>query len=121
MSQDTSSGTSSKSSKRRRRRRRRRRNDEDRSNRRVTELSDDVLSVEGDGPKPHSSDTGRGRNKSGRGRKQDAGADMALWSNPDDPDAVLDVLEPALASGELDPAANDAAVTRVLRAKNACT
>ena len=50
----------------------------------------------------------------------DAGADMALWSNPDDPDAVLDVLEPALASGELDPAANDAAVTRVLRAKNTC-
>lgn len=50
----------------------------------------------------------------------DAGADMALWSNPDDPDAVLDALEPALAAGELDPAANDAAVTRVLRAKNTC-
>ncbi|WP_300007970.1 glycoside hydrolase family 3 N-terminal domain-containing protein [Pseudonocardia sp.] len=51
----------------------------------------------------------------------DAGADMALWSNPDDPDAVLDVLEPALAAGTLDPTANEAAVTRVLRAKRVCS
>jgi beta-N-acetylhexosaminidase len=50
----------------------------------------------------------------------DAGADMALWSNPDDPARVLDVLEPALAAGTLDVAANDAAVTRILRAKHTC-
>lgn len=50
-----------------------------------------------------------------------AGADMALWSNPADPGTVLDVLEPALTDGTLDPAASDAAVTRILRAKSACT
>jgi len=49
-----------------------------------------------------------------------AGADLALWSNPDDPAPVLATLERALAAGGLDPAANDAAVVRVLRAKGAC-
>ncbi len=49
-----------------------------------------------------------------------AGADMALWSNPDDPAPVLAALEQALTSGDLDPAANDAATARVLRAKAAC-
>jgi beta-N-acetylhexosaminidase len=51
----------------------------------------------------------------------DAGADVALWSNPADPDTVLDTLEQALADGTLDPADNAAAVTRVLRAKHACS
>ncbi|MDN5748911.1 MAG: glycoside hydrolase family 3 protein [Pseudonocardia sp.] len=51
----------------------------------------------------------------------DAGADVALWSNPEDPDAVLDVLESALAEGTLDAAENAEAVTRVLRTKNACS
>lgn len=49
-----------------------------------------------------------------------AGADLALWSNPDDPGPVLVALERALAEGGLDPAANDAAAGRVLRAKGAC-
>ena len=49
-----------------------------------------------------------------------AGADTALWSNPDDPAPVVAALERALADGGLDPAANDAAVVRVLRAKGAC-
>ena len=49
-----------------------------------------------------------------------AGADVALWSDPDDPAPVLAELERALADGRLDPAANDASVVRVLRAKGAC-
>ncbi len=49
-----------------------------------------------------------------------AGADVALWSNPDDPAPVLAELERALADGRLDPAANDASAARVLRAKGAC-
>lgn len=51
----------------------------------------------------------------------DAGADVALWSNPADPATVLDTLEPALADGTLDAAENEAAVTRVLRAKHTCS
>ena len=50
----------------------------------------------------------------------DAGADVALWSNPADPATVLDTLEPALADGTLDATDNEAAVTRILRAKHAC-
>jgi beta-N-acetylhexosaminidase len=50
----------------------------------------------------------------------DAGADVALWSNPADPATVLDTLEPALADGTLDATDNEAAVTRILRAKRAC-
>ena len=50
----------------------------------------------------------------------DAGADMALWSNPAFPATVLDDLEAALARGELDAAANDRAVTRILIAKGRC-
>ncbi|MCX6463214.1 MAG: glycoside hydrolase family 3 protein [Pseudonocardiales bacterium] len=49
-----------------------------------------------------------------------AGADMALWSNPDDPEPVLSALEQALSSGELDPAAHSTATARVLRSKGAC-
>lgn len=50
----------------------------------------------------------------------DAGADVALWSAGGDPGPILDTLEPALADGRLDAAENDAAVTRVLRAKGTC-
>ncbi|MGE3287396.1 MAG: glycoside hydrolase family 3 N-terminal domain-containing protein [Pseudonocardia sp.] len=50
----------------------------------------------------------------------DAGADMALWSNPAPPATVLDDLEAALARGELDAAENDRAVTRILIAKGRC-
>jgi beta-N-acetylhexosaminidase len=50
-----------------------------------------------------------------------AGADMALWSSGGRVTSVLDHLEQAFAAGRLDPAANDAAVARVLRAKNACS
>lgn len=46
-----------------------------------------------------------------------AGADMALWSSGGRITPVLDHLERAA----LDPAANDAAVTRVLRAKRVCS
>jgi beta-N-acetylhexosaminidase len=46
-----------------------------------------------------------------------AGADMALWSSGGRITPVLDHLEQA----NLDPAANDAAVTRVLRAKRVCS
>ncbi|TWF76001.1 beta-N-acetylhexosaminidase [Pseudonocardia hierapolitana] len=46
-----------------------------------------------------------------------AGADMALWSSGGRITPVLDHLERA----RLDPAANDAAVARVLRAKRACS
>jgi beta-N-acetylhexosaminidase len=49
-----------------------------------------------------------------------AGADMALWSSGGPVDPVLAELERALAAGELDPAANDRAVTRVLAAKGVC-
>lgn len=51
----------------------------------------------------------------------DAGADMALWSSGGDVTPVLDALEPALADGTLDPAENDAAVTRVLRNRGVCS
>jgi beta-N-acetylhexosaminidase len=50
-----------------------------------------------------------------------AGADMALWSSGGRITPVLDRLEEALADGRLDPAANDAAVMRVLRAKDVCS
>jgi beta-N-acetylhexosaminidase len=50
-------------------------------------------------------------------RALEAGADMALWSSGGRITPVLDHLEQA----DLDPAANDAAVTRVLRAKNVCS
>ncbi len=46
-----------------------------------------------------------------------AGADMALWSSGGRITPVLDHLEQA----NLDPAANDAAVARVLRAKRVCS
>jgi beta-N-acetylhexosaminidase len=50
-----------------------------------------------------------------------AGADMALWSSGDRITPVLDHIEEALTVGRLDPAANDAAVARVLRAKRTCS
>ncbi len=50
-----------------------------------------------------------------------AGADMALWTSNDPVTPVLDGLDRALASGALDPKANDAAVERVLAAKGVCT
>jgi beta-N-acetylhexosaminidase len=50
-----------------------------------------------------------------------AGADMALWSGGGDVGPVLDHLEQVFTAGGIDPAANDAAVTRVLRAKNVCS
>src|SRR3954452_10446920 len=50
-----------------------------------------------------------------------AGADMALWSSGGEVGPVLDGLEKALADGRLDPAANDAAVERVLAAKGTCS
>ncbi|MGQ0574428.1 MAG: glycoside hydrolase family 3 N-terminal domain-containing protein [Pseudonocardia sp.] len=53
-------------------------------------------------------------------RALDAGADVALWSSGGRPEPVLAVLEQALAAGELDAAANDRAVARVLAAKGLC-
>lgn len=50
-----------------------------------------------------------------------AGADVALWSSGGGVEPVLAELESALASGELDGAANDRAVARVLAAKGVCT
>jgi beta-N-acetylhexosaminidase len=50
-----------------------------------------------------------------------AGADMALWSSGGRVTPVLDRLVQALDAGRLDPATNDAAVTRVLKAKQACS
>jgi beta-N-acetylhexosaminidase len=50
-------------------------------------------------------------------RALEAGADMALWSSGGRITPVLDHLEQA----GLDPAANDAAVTRVLHAKRVCS
>ncbi|HYH30865.1 MAG TPA: glycoside hydrolase family 3 N-terminal domain-containing protein [Pseudonocardia sp.] len=50
-----------------------------------------------------------------------AGADMALWSSGGRITPVLDRLEEALATGRLDPAANDAAVSRILQAKSVCS
>jgi beta-N-acetylhexosaminidase len=50
-----------------------------------------------------------------------AGADMALWSSGGKVGPVLDGLAKALADGHLDPAANDAAVARVLAAKGTCS
>jgi len=49
-----------------------------------------------------------------------AGADMALWTSRDPVTPVLDGLERALASGALDPKANDTAVARALAAKGVC-
>jgi len=49
-----------------------------------------------------------------------AGADMALWTTVDRPGPILAGLERALAAGELDGAANDRAVARLLAAKGAC-
>ncbi|HEY0811677.1 MAG TPA: glycoside hydrolase family 3 N-terminal domain-containing protein, partial [Pseudonocardia sp.] len=51
----------------------------------------------------------------------EAGADMALWTGADPAPPVLDALEKALASGELNGAANDTAVARVLAAKGVCS
>jgi beta-N-acetylhexosaminidase len=50
-----------------------------------------------------------------------AGADVALWSAGGQVDPVLDRLAEALATGRLDPAANDRAVARILRAKSSCS
>jgi beta-N-acetylhexosaminidase len=50
-----------------------------------------------------------------------AGADMALWSDGGDVTTVLDHLVQVFDAGGIDPAANDAAVTRVLRAKRVCS
>lgn len=50
-----------------------------------------------------------------------AGADVALWTSGDPVTPVLDNLERALASGALDPKANDVAVARALAAKGVCT
>jgi beta-N-acetylhexosaminidase len=50
-----------------------------------------------------------------------AGADMALWSSGGSVGPVLDHLEQVLTAGGVDEAANDAAVTRVLRAKRVCS
>jgi beta-N-acetylhexosaminidase len=50
-----------------------------------------------------------------------AGADMALWSSGGEVGPVLAGLEKALADGRLDPAADDAAVERVLAAKGTCS
>lgn len=50
-----------------------------------------------------------------------AGADVALWSTGGRVDQVLDGLDAALAAGRLDPAANDRAVARILRAKSVCS
>ena len=49
-----------------------------------------------------------------------AGADMALWTSRDPVTPVLDGLERALATGALDPKANDTAVARALAAKGVC-
>jgi beta-N-acetylhexosaminidase len=49
-----------------------------------------------------------------------AGADVALWTSSDPVTPVLDGLERALASGALDPKANDTAVARALAAKGVC-
>jgi len=49
-----------------------------------------------------------------------AGADVALWTSGDPVTPVLDGLERALASGALDPKANDTAVARALAAKGVC-
>lgn len=54
-------------------------------------------------------------------RALEAGADMALWSSGGRVAPVLDHLEQAQAAGRLDPGETDAAVTRVLRAKNVCS
>jgi beta-N-acetylhexosaminidase len=54
-------------------------------------------------------------------RALSAGADMALWSSGGRVSPVLDGLAQALAAGRIDPAANDAAVTRVLTAKRVCS
>jgi beta-N-acetylhexosaminidase len=50
-----------------------------------------------------------------------AGADVALWSTGGRVAQVLDRLEAALVAGRLDRAANDRAVTRILRAKSTCS
>lgn len=50
-----------------------------------------------------------------------AGADMALWSGGGRVEPVLDGLDRALAAGDLDAAANDRAVERVLAAKGVCS
>ena len=50
-----------------------------------------------------------------------AGADVALWSSGGRVTQVLDRLTDALRAGRLDPAANDRAVTRILRAKSVCS
>ncbi len=54
-------------------------------------------------------------------RALSVGADMALWTSNDPVTPVLDGLDRALASGALDPKANDVAVERVLAAKGVCT
>ena len=50
-----------------------------------------------------------------------AGADMALWTSGGKVTPVLDALSQALSSGQLDSAANDKAVIRILSAKGLCS
>jgi beta-N-acetylhexosaminidase len=50
-----------------------------------------------------------------------AGADMALWSDGGDVTDVLDHLQEVAEAGGIDPAENDAAVARVLKAKQVCS
>jgi beta-N-acetylhexosaminidase len=54
-------------------------------------------------------------------RALSAGADVALWSTGGRVPQVLDRLTDALRTARLDPAANDRAVTRILRAKSVCS
>jgi beta-N-acetylhexosaminidase len=54
-------------------------------------------------------------------RALSAGADMALWSSGGRVAPVLDRLVQDLDAGRIDPAANDAAVMRVLKAKQVCS
>lgn len=65
MSEEASAKNDSggSSSSKRRRRRRRRKREQERSNRRVTELSDDVLQVGDDSPRPHTSKDNKKRRK----------------------------------------------------------
>jgi beta-N-acetylhexosaminidase len=54
-------------------------------------------------------------------RALEAGADMALWTSGGRVTPVLDALQRSLTTGNLDPAANDRSVARVLAAKGVCT
>ena len=54
-------------------------------------------------------------------RALSAGADMALWSSGGPAAPVLDHHEQAQSAGQLDAAANDKAVARMLSAKGLCS